>query len=162
MSISIECVSHGGFIHSRARVLEPLLGVINLNYRLFTYEYQRPPSPPTIRSWLPGYFFIEFDMLHDAWGQLNRIPGVIEIPKRPLEAELIEDLVQRLPRRVSLASNECESIPRGSQVRVKSGTFAGHTASVTWSERKRVKILMMAFNRPTEVGMRTGDVEIVA
>jgi transcription antitermination factor NusG len=134
------------FNHSRARVLEPLLGIINLNYRLFTYEFQRPRRPPTIRSWLPGYFFIEFDMLHDAWGQLNRIPGVIEILKRPLEAELIDDLVDRLPKRVNALVSECESVPRGSPVRIKSGTFEGHTASVTWSERKRVKIVMMAFS----------------
>jgi transcription antitermination factor NusG len=149
------------FNHSRARVLEPLLGVINLNYHLFTYEFQRPRRPPTIRSWLPGYFFIEFDMLHDAWGQLNRIPGVIEILKGPLEAELIEDLVNRLPKRVMPSDNECESIPRGSQVRIKSGPFAGHMASVTWSERKRVKILMMMFGTPKEIPLRTRDVEIV-
>jgi hypothetical protein len=45
------------FNHSRSRVLEPLLKVIDLNYRLFTYEHQRPRRRPTIRSWLPGYFF---------------------------------------------------------------------------------------------------------
>jgi transcription antitermination factor NusG len=107
------------FNHSRARVLEPLLGVINLNYRLFTYEFQRPRRPPTIRSWLPGYFFIEFDMLHDAWVQIKRIPGVIEILKRPLEAELIDDLVDRLPKRVNALVSECESVPRGSTVRIR-------------------------------------------
>src|SRR3954447_23147772 len=87
----------------RNYVRQSSIGVINLNYRLFTYEYQRPPSPPTIRSWLPGYFFIEFDMLHDAWGQLNRIPGVIEIPKRPLEAELIpvvRSVIEQLDARI--------------------------------------------------------------
>jgi transcription antitermination factor NusG len=93
---------------------------------------------------------------------LNRVPGVIEILKRPLEAELIDDLVERLPKRVSAIVTECESVPRGSTVRIKTGTFEGHTASVTWSERRRVKVLMMAFNRPTEVEMRTRDVEIVA
>jgi transcription antitermination factor NusG len=79
--------------------------IIDLNYRLFTYEHQRPRRRPTIRSWLPGYFFIEFDM-HDEWYQLNRVPGVIEILQRPLEAELIDDLVERLPKRVSAIVTE--------------------------------------------------------
>src|SRR4051794_29777001 len=46
------------FNHSRSRVLEPLLKIIDLNYGLFTYEHQRPRRRPTIRSWLPGYLIL--------------------------------------------------------------------------------------------------------
>jgi transcription antitermination factor NusG len=70
----------------------------------------------------PWLFLREFDM-RDDWYQLNRVPGVIEILKRPLEAELIHDLVERLPKRVTAIVTECESIPRGSTVRIKAGTF---------------------------------------
>jgi transcription antitermination factor NusG len=34
-------------------------------------------------SWLPGYLFVEFDVVRDDWGQLKRIPGVIEILGAP-------------------------------------------------------------------------------
>lgn len=148
------------FDYTRLPVLERLLDITRLDYRLFTYRLARPRRAPVVRSWLPGYFFVEFDD-RDAWRQLNLIPGVIEVLGTRLASGVVDDLVARLPQRPRPEGSD-ESIPRGTTVRVLAGMFQGHSAPVVWSERRRVKILMMMFERPTEIELRTKDVEIVA
>ena len=152
------------FDAGRSKLLERLLGLVGLDYRMFVYEYRRPRQRPTTRSWLPGYFFVEFDP-GDRWQQLLSMPGVITVLGRiPNDGEgSIEDLVARCPVKVEPTGEGLESIPRGSQVRILSGTFAGNELrAVTWSERKKLRVNMMAFNRVMEVELRTQDVEVVS
>ena len=155
------------FDSSRSRLVERLLKVISLDYKLFTVEHRRPRQRSTVRSWLPGYLFVEFDPLLDAWQQLHDVPGVTAVLGRPTPLPAagdgsVADLVARCPVRLEPTGDGLESIARGSAVRVLTGTFAGdELRTVTWSERKRVRVLVMAFNRPVEIELRTRDVEVV-
>jgi len=152
------------FDAGRSRLLERLLKLVGLEYRMFVYEYHRPRQRSTTRSWLPGYFFVEFDV-DDRWRQLHEMPGVIAVLGRiPTTGEgSIDDLVARCPVKVEPTGDGLESVPRGSQVRILRGTFAdGELRAVTWSERKRLKVRVMAFNRAMEVELRTRDVEVVS
>jgi transcription antitermination factor NusG len=152
------------FDATRTRLIELLMDMIGLDYRIFIYHHQRARRRPTIRSWLPGYFFASFDANRDGWYQIPKIPGVIEIlgAPTPMPDGALEDLAERCPTHVRPAGDELESIPRGAIVRVLRGSFAGDDIkTVTWSQRKRVKVLVMAFNRPMEVELRTKDVEVV-
>lgn len=149
------------FDSTRYRVIERLLGILGFEYRLFTYLHHRARRAPAVRSWLPGYFFVEFDA-RDEWRQLRDIPGVIQVfDDAPISSVIIEDLVVRLIDPAGDPAGECESLPRGSSVKILVGTFSGRQAVVTWSERKRVRILMMMFERPMEIEFRTRDVEAV-
>lgn len=153
---------------SRSRVLERLLRIVGLKYQIFVYEHHRPRRRPTIRSWIPGYFFVEFDINRDRWRQMLDIPGVMEVLGAPTALPAhgegsVENLVSRCPVRVNPEGDELESIPRGTTVRILRGTFAGEELrTVTWSERKRVRVLLVFFNRVIEPELRTRDVEVVA
>lgn len=138
-----------------------LLNMVDLPYRIFTYQHQVARRRETTRSWLPGYMFVEFD-IHDNWGQLLRIPGVIEIlgDPTPLDEGVVEDLVDRLPKKLPKnASGTVIAI--GSTVRILDGTFRGYEAKVIVSNETYVTVLWMMFGHLREQVLKLSDVEVV-
>jgi transcription antitermination factor NusG len=148
------------------RLMLRLLDLIGLPYHIFTYLHQVGRQRETTRSWLPGYFFVEFDRELDDWGQLNRVPGIIEILGAPtaLDTGIVEDLVERLPRRLP---KNCSAtvIPVGAEIRINDGgPFQGHLARVIPAKAPApgyVTVLWMMFGHLREQTLRTADVEVV-
>lgn len=161
------------------RLMLRLLDLIGLPYHIFTYLHQVGRQRETTRSWLPGYFFVEFDRELDDWGQLNRVPGIIEILGSPtaLDTGIVEDLVERLPRR--LPKNSAHTVvPIGTDIRIADrGAFHGHIAKVipgkkgapvqlpdgSWEDPDPgyVTVLWMMFGNMREQRLRVADVEVV-
>ncbi len=91
-----------------------------------------------------------------------RVPGMIEVlgAPTPLAAGVVEDLVERLPKR--LERNTADAvIPVGSEIRITDGMFRGHTGKVTQSRRGGVTVLWMMFGHLREIELRVDDVEVV-
>ena len=145
------------------RLMLRLLDLIGLPYHIFTYLHQVGRQRETTRSWLPGYMFVEFDAVRDDWGQLNRVPGIVEVlgGPTPLDTGVVEDLVERLPRRLPKNGPDTE-VPVGTEVRITDGMFRGHVGKVIKSDRRQVTVLWMMFGHLREQTLRTADVEVVA
>src|SRR4051812_14008405 len=124
------------------RLMLRLLDLIGLPYHIFTYLHQVGRQRETTRSWLPGYFFVEFDRELDDWGQLNRVPGIIEIlgSPTPLDTGIVEDLVERLPRRLPKPAPGV-TVPVGAEVKITKGVFLGHVAKVIDADCQYVTVL---------------------
>jgi transcription antitermination factor NusG len=100
--------------------------LVDLPFHVFSNRYRNAQQRETIRSWLPGYLFVEFDVARDDWGQLKRIPGVIEIlgAPTPLPEGQLEELISRLPTHLERTADDAV-IPVGAEVWITAGAFAG-------------------------------------
>ena len=149
------------------RLMLRLLDLIGLPYHIFTYLHQVGRQRETTRSWLPGYFFVEFDRELDDWGQLNRVPGIIEIlgSPTPLDTGIVEDLVERLPRRLPKPAPGV-TVPVGADIRITQGPFQGHFAKVILppgkvQDPRYVWVMWTMFGQLTEQKLPVADVEVV-
>ena len=150
------------YVSGKERGLIRLLEYVDMPYLHLTYLQRVRRSKPINRAWLPGYFFLEFDRIRDNWGQILRMPYALEVlgAPTPLPPGLIDDLVLRLPARLAKPS-ALSCVAPGVRIRIKRGSFQGHEAAVTWSDRHQLKVILMIFNRPTEVTLDFRDIEIV-
>lgn len=139
-----------------------LLNLVGLPYKIFTYQHQVGRRRATTRSWLPGYMFVEFDVLLDEWRQILRIPGIIEVlgDPTPLDYGKIEELIERLPSRLP-KNDPGADILIGSTVRILNGVFRDHVAKVCESGPNSVKLVWMMFERVITATLRPKDVVVV-
>ena len=150
------------YVAGHERLLLNLIRYIRVPYQYLSYKQPVPKSRPIDRAWIPGYLFLEFDRIRDNWGQILRMPYALEVlgAPTPLPPGLIDDLVLRLPARLAKPS-ALSCVAPGVRIRIKRGSFQGHEAAVTWSDRHQLKVILMIFNRPTEVTLDFRDIEIV-
>jgi transcription antitermination factor NusG len=150
------------YVAGKQRLLLWLLRYIGLAHHHLIYMQRMPRSKPVERAWVPGYLFVQFDPLFDNWGQVARMPYALEVlgDPTPLPTGLIDDLVARLPLHLAKPS-ALSCVAPGARVRVRSGSFLSHEATVIWSDRRRLKVLLMLFGRPVEVTLDIRDVEIM-
>lgn len=150
------------YVAGKDKLLLRLLDHIGLPYKHLVYSVRVPRFKEMVqRPWLPGYLFLNFD-LRDNWGQVLRMPYALEILGMPtaLPPGLVADLELRLPLKLSKPS-AFSCIAPGTQVRFKRGAFQNHVGPVTWSERRKLKVMLMIFNTPKEIETILSDVEIV-
>ncbi len=100
--------------------------------------------------------------MRDNWGQVLRMPAALDLlgSPSPLPVGVVEDLIQRLPLKFAKPS-ELACIAPGTRIRVKRGAFKDHEATVEWSSRRRVKIVMIVFGGPVDTTLDVSDVEIL-
>ena len=150
------------YVSGKEKVLTWLLGHVALPFRHLVYMQRVKRSAPVERSWLPGYMFLEFDVVRDNWGQVLRMPYALEVlgGPTPLPDGLVDDLVLRLPLRPARPT-AFSCVAPGTRVRLRGGAFAGHEGPVTWSDRRKLKVMLMLFNAPREIQADVTDVEVL-
>ena len=141
------------FDFSKRRVMFRVLDHIGIRFHTFEYVFKRPRAKPTLRSWFPGYIFLNFDVQRDRWHQLRRVPGIVQIIEHQsghiaaIDDEVMEDLLRRCPKNLPLATAETTLKP-GTVVRVKTGVFGGQEGVVQSSDRRVAYTTVWMFNRP--------------
>lgn len=151
------------YVSGKEALVTRLLDYVRLPYRHLVFRQRvKRFKEPVERAWLPGYMFLSFDRVRDNWGQVLRMPYALEVlgDPSPLPPGVVDDLVLRLPLRPTKPS-AFSCIAPGTRVRFRRGAFLDHAGPVTWSERRKVKVMLMLFNMPKEIEVDVSDVEIV-
>jgi transcription antitermination factor NusG len=141
------------------------------NPRRDAYGVVHPAKPARIVQLFPRYCFVKFVASDPKWREIAHLPGVERImstsPLRPIPVP--EEAIDKV--RSLLAPNGClyppkqmpkgQKINPGTKVRIESGPFASWTGMVTWSDQRRVDVLlhMMGGERPVRVS--SAAVEVV-
>jgi transcription antitermination factor NusG len=160
--------------HKGEVLLRRVLDQVGMEHHVFTFLQKQKRKPPVIKPWLPGgYMFLCFDLMCDRWQQVLDMPHVIELLGSPVPKPLpprgdgllprpgsMDDLRLRLPSRLG-KSTAYADVAVGKRVRVLAGLGANHIGVVTWSNLKRVKVIIMMFNRPIEAELSSADVKIL-
>lgn len=140
-------------------VVRRLFKFIGLPLHEFKFREFKRGEAPQDRSWHPGYFFTEFDIDRDYWGQIKRIPGVAAIlgasGPASLPQSVVDLLLAHLPRKVRVG----ELI--GRDVRIKTGTLAGWVGKVTAVKNSELEILLMMFGGPIRASVKATEIEVV-
>ncbi len=147
---------------------------LKLDYRLFTYQFRLNRTRHrkgrfTTRCWLPGYFFVDFDVERDLWQQIFHVPYILEVLGEPTPLPLISskkhgssmlDLMARLPENPEKPHAET-SIKAGTVVRIDAGIYSKFSGPVIKSDRKYVMLMPMIFGRPTPVQISVRDITVI-
>ena len=156
----------GSYAFPKERVLTEILDHIGIRWHLFRYQFHRRRKKPTLRSYFPGYIFLNFDARRDRWQQIHRIPGITGIFGRPddpaqIPDDVMEDLLRRLPSDPRRNNTSETSIPAGTLVRVLRGIFEGKVLAVESSTRKTARVVTVLFGgRPIFADLHLSDVRV--
>jgi transcription antitermination factor NusG len=151
------------YVAGKEGFVSKLLRQVKLQFKYFVYTKRSRRFKPVELCWLPGYMFLNMDVVRDNWGQVLRMPYALEIlgGPTPLPSGVIDDLALRLPTSFAKPS-ALACIAPGTRVRVRNGgAYEGREGPVTWSSRRRVKVMLMIFSCPREFEIDVSDVEIV-
>ncbi len=107
----------------------------------------------------PGYLVVEMEPVEEALKLVTSIPGVTHIlgtRQRPLA--LSEDEVEAICEQIEQSRDKIEPeapFEKGETVKVTKGPFAGFTGTVEEiiPERRRVKVMVTIFGRPTPIDL---------
>lgn len=124
-----------------------------------------------IRSYLPGYIFIHFDITERFWKYIHTTRGISRLlsgdPETPTRIPLIMMRVI-LDRCVGGFVDEAEVdkaiekiVPVGALVRLTAGPLEGREGRVVWSEFERVRVLLSIFCRDSDILLDKSNVEII-
>lgn len=117
------------------------------------------------RQLYPGYLIVEMEPSEHALGLVNSIPGVTHMLGTKQEpTPLSEDEVQAMLDQIERGRDQAEPeapFEKGENVKVTKGPFAGFTGSVDeiFAERRRVKVIVTIFGRPTPIDLDFLDVQ---
>lgn len=117
------------------------------------------------RQLYPGYIIVELEPSEQAFGLVNSTPGVTHMLGTKLEPmPLSEDEVQAMLDQIERGRDQAEPeapFEKGENVKVTKGPFAGFTGSVDeiFAERRRVKVVVTIFGRPTPIDLDFLDVQ---
>lgn len=127
----------------------------------------------TSRKFFPGYIFVNMELTQETWHMINNTPKVTgflggKTPK-PVPAP---QMAKALGRTTGEAAESEEVEPElpdvayavGDSVRVKSGPFANFTGEIedVDVDKRKVKMSVSIFGRPTPVQVDFSEVEPVA
>lgn len=132
------------------------------------------PRTRRIGPLFPGYLFVRFDVQRDAWGVIRSTRGVggliCSVAGRPfpLPEAVIEDFIARTSARGVVDDpgpgplpDYVTPIPSGTRVLLASGAMIGLAGICTWSDSKRVTLLMEILGRGVRVTIPRSRVEPV-
>jgi transcriptional antiterminator NusG len=117
------------------------------------------------RRLYPGYLVVEMEPNEASLSLINSIPGVTHLlgsktEPTALSEEEVSSMLEQIER--GLERGEPESpFEKGENVKVTKGPFAGFTGTVDeiFAERRRVKIIVTIFGRPTPIDLDFLDVQ---
>lgn len=117
------------------------------------------------RRLYPGYILIEMEPSEEALKLVNSIPGVTHLlgtrkEPMPLSESEVNSMLEQIERGRECAEPEAP-FEKGENVKVTKGPFAGFTGTVEeiFAERRRVKVLVTIFGRPTPIDLDLLDVQ---
>jgi len=117
------------------------------------------------RTLYPGYIIVEMDPTEATFGLVNAIPGVThmlgtKLEPVPLTDEEANSMLEQIERGLERAEPE-SPFEKGENVKVTKGPFAGFTGTVDeiFAERRRVKVIVTIFGRPTPIDLDFLDVQ---
>jgi transcriptional antiterminator NusG len=117
------------------------------------------------RRLYPGYIVVEMEPGEQTMALVNSIPGVTHLlgtkdqPVPLTEAE-VNSMLEQIERGRDKAEPEAP-FEKGENVKVTKGPFAGFTGQVEeiFAERRRVKVTVTIFGRPTPIDLDFLDVQ---
>ena len=117
------------------------------------------------RQLYPGYIVVELEPSERTLALVNSIPGVTHMLGTKLEPiALPEDEVNSMLEQIERGRDQAEPeapFEKGENVKVAKGPFAGFTGTVDeiFTERRRVKVIVAIFGRPTPIDLDFLDVQ---
>lgn len=117
------------------------------------------------RQLYPGYLVVELEPTEQTLGLVNSLPGVThmlgtKLEPIPLSEEEVSSMLDQIERGRDQAEPEAP-FEKGENVKVTKGPFAGFTGTVDeiFAERRRVKVIVTIFGRPTPIDLDFLDVQ---
>ncbi len=117
------------------------------------------------RRLYPGYIVVEMELAEESLKLVNSIPGVTHLlgtrtEPMPLTEEEVTSMLDQIERGRERAEPEAP-FDKGENVKVAKGPFAGFTGTVDeiFVERRRVKVIVTIFGRPTPIDLDFLDVQ---
>lgn len=117
------------------------------------------------RRLYPGYIIIEMEPGEETLKLVNSIPGVTHLlgtrtEPVPLSEDEVKSMLDQIERGRERAEPEAP-FEKGENVKVTKGPFAGFTGTVDelFPERRRVKVVVTIFGRPTPIDLDFLDVQ---
>jgi len=117
------------------------------------------------RGLYPGYIVIELEPTEQTLALVNSIPGVTHLLGTKTEPmPLTDDEVSSMLEQIECGRDQAEPeapFEKGENVKVTKGPFAGFTGQVDeiFAERRRVKVIVTIFGRPTPIDLDFLDVQ---
>jgi transcriptional antiterminator NusG len=121
------------------------------------------------RKFFPGYLFVRMKLTKEAWHLVKNTPKVSgflssgKTPK-PVSQSEIDRMLGRTESKPEAAVIQPDvNYEVGQQVRVKSGAFANFTGEVEEvnTDKRKIKLSVSIFGRPTRVEVDFSEVELV-
>ncbi len=120
---------------------------------------------PEERQLYPGYIVVEMEPGEQTLALVNSIPGVTHLlgtkdQPIPLTEAEVNSMLEQIERGRDKAEPEAP-FEKGESVKVTKGPFAGFTGTVEeiFAERRRVKVTVTIFGRPTPIDLDFLDVQ---
>ena len=117
------------------------------------------------RRLYPGYIVIEMESNEESLKLVNSIPGVTHLlgsrtEPVPLSDDEVKSMLDQIARSQERSEPEAP-FEKGENVKVTKGPFAGFTGTVDemFPERRRVKVVVTIFGRPTPIDLDFLDVQ---
>jgi transcriptional antiterminator NusG len=117
------------------------------------------------RRLYPGYIVVELEPSERTLALVNSVPGVTHVlgtskEPIPLTEEEVRSMLDQIERGRERAEPE-SPFEKGEGVKVTKGPFAGFTGTVEeiFVERRRVKVTVTIFGRPTPIDLDFLDVQ---
>jgi len=117
------------------------------------------------RRLYPGYIVVEMELNEQSLSLVTSIPGVTHLLGTKVEPmALSEDEVTAMLEQIERGRDQAEPeapFEKGENVKVAKGPFAGFTGTVDelFAERRRVKVIVTIFGRPTPIDLDFLDVQ---
>jgi transcriptional antiterminator NusG len=123
----------------------------------------------TNKKFFPGYIFVNMELTKETWHLVKNTPKVTgflggNTPRAVPAGEMARALGQTVPAVEEPGALPDVSYNVGDHVRVKSGPFANFTGEVedVDQDKRKVKMSVSIFGRPTPVTVDFSEVELVA
>jgi len=117
------------------------------------------------RQLYPGYIVVEMEPTEESLKLVNSVPGVTHLlgtrtEPVPLSEGEVASMLEQIERGRERAESEAP-FDKGENVKVTKGPFAGFTGTVDemFPERRRVKVIVTIFGRPTPIDLDFLDVQ---
>lgn len=134
-----------------------------------TFIHKYPRIGERLRPLFPSYLFVEFDPDSDRWFPLchtlgvkrlfSSIPDGNYVRPTPIATELIDSLKARVLE--TPKKTVAPVISPGTAVRITKGHFEGRTGICSWSNTKRVALLLDVLNGRLEISFSRDTVELL-
>ena len=156
-----ERIVREGMQDKFGRILVPMEEVV---------EVKNGQKRTTSRKFYPGYILVEVELDNQTWHLVKSTPKVTgfvggEFGRKPIQ--MPEEEVNRITRRIAggeVAPKPVVNFERGEEVRVVDGPLAPVVGKVdaVHTERRRIRVIVNIFGRPTPVELEFHQVEKVA